>query len=102
MPEHAHILKRDGLSKAEVKRRLWEQSKLAAHRLSAKDFGRTQNGRRAELGEIGPDTLLPITIRPEDISILVAGGAGTHSVYVPASGHARSVTRQIVFPGGTQ
>src|SRR6185503_12256615 len=64
-PEHAHILKRDGLSKAEVKRRLWEQSKMAARRLSAKDLGRIQNIRRAELGEIGPDTLLPISTQPE-------------------------------------
>ncbi len=94
-PEHAHILKRDGLSKLDVKRRLWEQSKLVASRSSAKDLERIQAGRRAELGEIGPDTLLPISVRPEDIGILVAGGNGTHSVYLPASGHAHSVTREI-------
>ena len=95
-PEHAHILHRDGLAKAEVKRRLWEQARLAAHRLSAKDFGRTQSGRRADLGEITRDTLLTIASQPGNIGILVAGGPGTHSVYVPMSGHVRSVTRQIV------
>ena len=95
-PEHAHVLKRDGLSKADVKRRLWEQSKLAASRLAAKDLARAQNGRRAELGEIGPDTLLPVSIEPEDITIIVAGGAGTHSVYVPVFGTSRSVTREVV------
>ena len=94
-PEHAQVLKRDGLSKADVKRRLWEQARLAAHRLSAKDFGRTQSGRRADLGEITRDTLLTISSRPEHIGIVVAGGPGTHSVYVPMSGHVRSVTRQI-------
>ncbi len=94
-PEHARILKRDGLSKAEVKRRLWEQSKLAARRMAAKDFARTQTARRAELGEIGPDTLLPISIRPADISIIVAGGPGTHSVYVPLFGNTRSVMREV-------
>ena len=45
-PEHAHILHRDGLSKGGVKRRLWEQARLSCQRLSAKDFGRTQSGRR--------------------------------------------------------
>ncbi len=95
-PEHAHILQREGLSKAEVKRRLWEQSKLAASRLSAKDFARVQNGRRAELGEIGRDTMVPISTRPEHIGVIVAGGPGTHSVYVPVSGHSRSVTREIL------
>ncbi len=94
-PEHAHVLHREGLSKADVKRRLWEQARLSGHRLSARDFWRTQNGRRAELGEITRDTMLAITEKPEDIGILVAGGPGTHSVYIPMSGHVRSVTREI-------
>ncbi|MBI3068403.1 MAG: hypothetical protein HYY79_05890 [Betaproteobacteria bacterium] len=93
-PEHAQILKRDGLSKTEVKRRLWEDSKMAARRMAAKDFMRTQNARRAELGEIGPETLLPISTRSEEIGIIVAGGPGTHSVYVPSFGNTRSVTRE--------
>jgi len=33
--------------------------------------------------------------RPEDIAILVAGGAGRHSVYLPGWG-ARSVTRKVL------
>jgi hypothetical protein len=94
-PEHAQVLKRDGLSKADVKRRLWEQARLLGSRLSAKDFARVQTGRRAELGEIGPDSLITISAHPNDISIIVAGGPGTHSVYLPVSGHVRSVTREI-------
>jgi hypothetical protein len=94
-PEHAHLLKREGLSKLDVKRRLWETSKLSARRLAAKDFGRVQSGRRDELGELTPDTMLPITIKPEDISILVAGGDGTHSVYLPVSGNSHSATIEI-------
>jgi hypothetical protein len=94
-PEHAQVLKGDGLSKAEVKRQLWEQARLLGSRLSVKDFARVQNGRRAELGEIGPDTLIPISARPEDINILVAGGPGTHSIYLPVSGHVRPITREI-------
>ena len=95
-PEHAHILHRDGLSKAEMRRRLWERSKLAAHRMTANDLARTQPSRRSELGEIGPDTMLPISPRPEDIGIIVAGGPAAHSVYVPVSAHTTAVTREIV------
>jgi hypothetical protein len=29
--------------------------------------------------------------------LIVAGGAGTHSVYVPCFGNSRAVTREIVF-----
>ena len=57
------------------------------------------NARRAELGEITRDTMLPVSTGPEGIGIIVAGGPGTHSVYVPVSGHSRSVTREVAFPG---
>ncbi|HEY4301370.1 MAG TPA: UGSC family (seleno)protein, partial [Candidatus Didemnitutus sp.] len=94
-PEHAQVLKREGLSKVDVKRRLWGQAKLAASRLSAKDFARVQAGRRAELGEITRETLLPISVKPDDINFIVAGGPGTHSIYIPASGHVHAVTRKV-------
>jgi hypothetical protein len=97
-PEHADIMKRAGLSKSDVKRRLWEQSKMAASRYAAKDYMRAQHTRGPELGEITPDTLLPISKDPADIGIVVAGGPGTHSVYVPTFGHTRAVTRAIDAP----
>ena len=98
-PEHAYILKRGGLSKTEVKRCLWEQSKMVASRMAARDFEWAQNSRRAELGEIGPDTLLPISTVPEHIGIIIAGGPGTQSVYIPGWGNnTLSVTREVVMP----
>jgi hypothetical protein len=54
-------------------------------------------GRRTELGEIGPDTMVPISEKPEDITVIVAGGPGSHSVFVPVSAHTRSVTKEIVL-----
>ncbi len=97
-PELANILKRGGLAKAEVKERLWERARLKVSRLSPFDIVRTQSARRAELGEIGPDTMLPISARPEQIGIIVAGGPGTHSAYVPVCGNSRSVTREVEEP----
>ena len=94
-PQHAKIFKDSGLEKIDVKRRLWEQSKLRAGRARGSEFGRMKMGRRAGLGEVGPDTLVPISVRPEDITLFVAGGAGSHSVFVPVSAHTRSVTREI-------
>jgi hypothetical protein len=94
-PEHADILKRAGLSKADVKRRIWEQSKMPASRLALKDLGRTRDARGGELGEIGPDTLLPVSTEPGRIGIVVAGGPGTHSVYIPSFGDTLAVTREV-------
>ncbi len=98
-PEHAQILHRAGLNKAEVKHRLWELSKIPASRYAAKDLMRLKHTRGAELGTISTiseDTLIPISYTPHDIAIIVAGGPGTHSVYVPTFGHTRSVTRKIL------
>ncbi|MBI3917660.1 MAG: hypothetical protein HY322_11705, partial [Betaproteobacteria bacterium] len=94
-PEHADILKGAGLTKRDVKRALWERSRMPARHMSARDLLRTRESRRAELGEIGPNTLLPIAKRPDDIGIIVAGGAGTHSVYIPCFGNSRAVTREV-------
>jgi len=94
-PEHAEIFSRAGWSKAEVRQRLWEQSKMKAGRMSARDLMRAVDSRTAELGTIGPETLLPISARPEDIGIVVAGGPGTHSIYIPSFGNTRAVTREV-------
>ena len=94
-PEHSQILKAAGLSKADVKHRLWIASRLAASRLAVRDLGRVQAARTAELGEITPETMLPIAVSPDDVNFIVAGGDGTHSVYIPVSGHSFSVTREI-------
>ena len=94
-PEHAEILHRGGLSKAEFRQRLWQSSKMPAGLMAAKDRQRVVDSRTAELGPIGLDTLLPISTRPEEIGVVVAGGPGTHSVYVPCFGNSFAVTREI-------
>jgi len=94
-PEHAEILKAAGFTKAEIKRRLWDQSMLPAGRMTEKDLLRVKASRGKELGEIRPDTMLAIAPGPEDVWLIVAGGPGTHSVYVPCFGNSRAVTREV-------
>jgi hypothetical protein len=94
-PEHAEIFRRGGMSKADVKRALWERSKMPASRLAAKELGRARDSRSHEFGEIAPETILTISPTPDEVMLIVAGGAGTHSVYVPCFGNSRAVTREI-------
>ncbi len=94
-PEHANVLHHAGLSKTDVKRELWERSRMPARRMTDRDLSRVLESRRDELGEIGPDTLLPIAQNPSDIGLIVAGGPGTHSVYVPCFGNSLAITQQI-------
>lgn len=93
--EHAEIFRRAGWDKATVKRELWRRSKMAVGRLSVNEIVRARASRTAELGELADDTLLPISPRAEDIQLIVAGGPGTHSVYVPCFGNSRAVTRCV-------
>jgi hypothetical protein len=72
-----------------VKLTLWEISKLPVDRLAAKTPMRLQHTR-------GTDTKIPISIKPDEVSIIVGCGLGAHSVHVPTFGHTRSVTRKIV------
>lgn len=95
-PEHAEILHHAGYSKAGVQTKLWELSKMKAGRMAPEDMGRAQASRSPVLGAIGADTLLTIAHKPSDIAIIVAGGPGAHSVYIPSFGNTRSVTREIV------
>lgn len=95
-PEHADILHKAGMSKADVKRELWERSRMAAKHLSDGEMLRTLASRKQEFGgQITPETMLTISHRPDDIGILVAGGAGTHSVYVPCFGNSRAITIEV-------
>ena len=96
-PQHANLFHGAGWKKNEVKRRLWEASKMRAGRSKGSEFERMATGRRAELGEIAPDTIVPISAKPEDLSIVVAGGPGSHSVFVPVSAHTRSATREVML-----
>jgi hypothetical protein len=99
-PEHAEIFRRGGMSKAALKRELWERSKMSAAKLSAKELERARASRSHELGGMTPETILTISPSPEEVMLIVAGGPGTHSVYVPCFGNSRAVTREIEGSGG--
>jgi hypothetical protein len=94
-PQHAQLFGEAGWSKAEVKRRLWEASKMRAGRSLGSEFERMKNARAAELGVVTPDMMVPVSAQPDDISVLVAGGAGSHSVFIPVSAHTKSTTVAI-------
>jgi hypothetical protein len=94
-PEHAAVMARHGYDKAAVRRMLWEQSMMVAGEFAQRDYERTRNARLGELPGFDRSTRVPLSRSPEDVGIVVAGGPGTHSVYVPTFGETRAVTRRI-------
>ncbi len=100
-PEHAATVAREGFSKADVKRFLYEHARVPLGRLSRETVDRRMRRRFPKLfREANLDALVPVTQRFEDIIVIVAGGAGKHSAFVPTFGGTRAVTVPIRLRDG--
>jgi hypothetical protein len=99
-PEHARIIAGDGFSKDDVKRFVWERAAYRMEDLPEETFEQRVK-RRPDL-KLTRDSVIPVTDRPEDILVIVAGGDGSQSQYIhvwgqstPEGGSTRSVTKAI-------
>ena len=90
-PELAHLVASDGWTKQDVKRFLFENARLDLARLPENQRKRHLIVRSRWAGQ----DRLPLCDRPEDIVVLVLGGAGIHEVFLPTFGSSRPVTRRI-------
>ena len=91
-PEHAATIAGAGWSRADVQSYLYEKARLPAGRLR-EAFEVVQY--RPWLRALGDDDLSPLTDHPDNIRVLVAGGAGKHSCVIPSWGMTRSVTLAV-------
>ncbi|MBI2917976.1 MAG: hypothetical protein HYY01_08270 [Chloroflexi bacterium] len=90
-PEHAHTIARDGYSKTQVKEFLYENSQVPIKWYSPGDI--EWRHQRFEV-----QGRLPLTRGAGDLMVIVAGGAGKHSCYMPTFGNTYSVTRPLPLP----
>ena len=94
-PEHAATVAAGGWSKADFKRALWERAQVPLSRFDPSNLERFAVIHPAGFKDRPPETLAPLARAWTDIMIVVAGGAGKHSVLIPTFGATRSVTRRI-------
>jgi hypothetical protein len=99
-PEHARIIAGDGFSKRDVKRFVWERAAYRMKDLPEETFNQRVK-RRPDLN-LTRESVIPVTDKPEDILVVVAGGDGSQSQYIhvwgqstPEGGSTRSVTKPI-------
>lgn len=98
-PEHAATIAGDGLSKADVKRRIFELATKPVGRLRRGGMWGMQTwGEEIARNEGDDDFKVPLLDRPEDLILIVAGGAGKHSSCLPTFGPTRSVTTRVESP----
>jgi hypothetical protein len=95
-PEHAAIVAAGGHNKDSVRRFVFEEARVPTERWR-------QGGMAPpDPSEIPDETGRPIISRPEDLLVIVVGGFGRHSSWMPTfGGTTRAVTRAVVNAHGT-
>ncbi|MBX9810516.1 MAG: hypothetical protein K2Y16_02725 [Burkholderiales bacterium] len=95
-PEHAATVAGGGYSKADAKRFLYEHARLPLGRFSRENIERRLRVKFPErFAKAGMDALVPMVQDPDDFMIVVLGGAGKHSAFIPTFGATRPVTRAL-------
>jgi len=91
-PEHADAIAKDGFSKEQIKAYLFENARFSKKNLSEENL---QYRRKfpEKYGEFTDCELMPIAHK-DDFVVMVLGGPGKHSCFIPTFGNC-SITRVI-------
>jgi len=87
-PEHAAMIANSGFSKQDAKRFLFEKARVPKCQFPRKH-------QELRFADYPDDALIPVAKEYSDVMIVVAGGAGKHSMFSPSFGDTRSVTKEI-------
>ena len=98
-PEHAAIAARQGFDKARVRLTLFEQARIPFEHIGGSNADVLRVWRSPCVDEADGRRTLRIVEKPEDLLIVVAGGAGNHSASIPGW-YSRSVTMPITRADG--
>ncbi len=96
-PEHAATIAAGGYSKKDVQEYIFEHARVAVSKISPEQLRHIQAGR-ADEDFVEPDRTLRMVQTAGAISIIVAGGPGKHSMWIPTF-ISFSVTRAIGSKG---
>ncbi|MGE0797773.1 MAG: hypothetical protein AB7G13_06830 [Lautropia sp.] len=101
-PEHAALVAASGFSKADVKRFLYDHARVPLSRFSDENIrNRLRQNFPGRYADSQPDAPVPMFQAPELLMLLVLGGAGKHSMFIPSFGITNSVTRALTLPDGS-
>jgi hypothetical protein len=94
-PEHAETIARSGLTRRDVQEFLYERARVPVDRIPVKKLEElvSMGNYAARLEDWGDR--IPLVRTPDDFRVLVAGGPGKHSAWIPTFGPTRSQTQRI-------
>lgn len=100
-PEHAATIAGDGYSKQAVKEYLFEHARVPLGKFSKENIERRFRSKLAhKYADASLDAPVSMVERAEDFIVVVIGGAGKHSAYIPTFGNTHAVTRPIAHADG--
>ena len=99
-PEHASIAARQGFDKTRVRQTLFEHARIPFEQIGQSNADVLGVWRGSCIEERDGRRALRIAEKPEDIIVVVAGGAGNHSASIPGW-YSRSVTLPLIRADGT-
>jgi len=94
-PEHAGVLARDGWDKQRIREHLFAHARIPLSRFAERTVRGLKHRRSRWFAEAGDAAHIGVADHPGHINIVVAGGAGIHSQFVPTSFSYHPVTRKI-------
>lgn len=89
-PEHAQTLARDGWTAGSIQEALYERSKIHVSRISKENLESWAGQERHPVNDYYYSTS-----SPQHINVVVAGGPGKHSMYIPSFGNTAAVSARI-------
>ena len=80
---------------------MYEHARVPLSKFSDENVNRRLRKRMPEeYAKAGLDALVPVVKSPDNLIVVVIGGAGKHSAFIPTFGNTRAVTRALVHADG--
>lgn len=106
-PEHANLLHQEGWTKLDIKRFLYDQARVPQHLKSDKGLDYDYDDENSsppwpkhfDVGD--PHQRVGIAPSPEHFKIVVVGGPGRHSSFLPSWGDTNLQTAPVTHKGGS-
>jgi hypothetical protein len=96
-PEHADTIERDGYTREEVQRYLYDHARNKMSKI--RQAGMYQMSESLDRFDVAnDDALIPLVHEPSDIHVIVAGGAGKHSMALHSFGETYAQTKKVTQP----
>ena len=94
-PEHARVLARDGYDKEAIRQHLFRHARIPLDRFGDRTVRGLEHRRSRWFADAGDAGHIGVADHPSHVTIVVAGGAGIHSQFVPTSFSYNPVTRLV-------